>query len=96
MTKVNDSSFYNNSPAKASGFLDVNDGNIIGLSCGLLADDVCYAGNMRAGFMDAMLHVSVSPMNSVDPVPLPSTFLLLGSGLFGLAAYGRRKQASKV
>jgi hypothetical protein len=29
--------------------------------------------------------------NSFDPVPEPTTILLLGSGLFGLIVYGRKK-----
>jgi hypothetical protein len=96
VTKVNDTSFYNQ---YSSGFLDVNDGDIIGLSCGLLADNICYAGIPRAGYMDAMLHVSLSPiplpsasaitLSSASQVPLPSTLLFLGSGLLSLAGWRR-------
>jgi hypothetical protein len=80
------------------GFLDVAVGDIIGLSFGLLADNLAYDGSNPVGNMSAYLHVNLEPVNSVpadsgDPVPIPGSLILLSSGLFGLIGFrklGRR------
>ena len=38
---------------------------------------------------------SITPITTSEPIPKPATLLLLGSGLAGLAGFGRKKRSSK-
>ncbi len=68
------------------------------LSLGLVDDLTSYAGNGRFGFgFDPDCHFfndGVELVIQTTNAPVPSTLLLLGSGLFGLVGVRRRKKKS--
>lgn len=79
----------------ADGFLTLGDGGSLGLNFDptvvigstlfLVTGEV---GGQAGEFVDASVYVSDEP---IEPVPEPATMLLLGSGLIGLAGFGRKK-----
>lgn len=79
----------------ADGFLTLGDGGSLGLNFDpavtvgstlfLVTGEV---GGQQGEFIDASVYVSDEP---IEPVPEPATMLLLGSGLIGIAGFGRKK-----
>jgi hypothetical protein len=63
------------------------------LSGELLGSDVVLAIEDLYGGGDGDYNDMVAGVNDVAPVPEPGTLMLLGSGLFGLGAWRRRKGA---
>ena len=77
----------------SSGIINVEVGDIIGLVCGTLSDNLLYTGGVSTGgnYNDFYAQLYVEPLN-VEPVPIPPAVLLFGSGLLGLAGWRRFKK----
>ena len=80
----------NKGPFWAGGVLNVEIGDIIGLECDSLADNLSHYGDGLVGSTDVMADAYLY-MDSVGPVPLPPTALLFGSVLLGLVGWRLRK-----
>jgi hypothetical protein len=56
-------------------------------------DDFRWINNNSTREFDTPLHLyAISELVTVDPVPVPTTMLLLGSGLIGLAGFRRKNK----
>ena len=81
-------------PQSWNDVLDVYIGDIVGLKCNIIADNLSDTGQPLAGDMYANLYVSINPVGEAPaPVPLPPTVFLLGSGLLGLAGWRRFRKS---
>jgi PEP-CTERM motif len=73
-------------------FEDVNTGQLYNLFSGNPNEVTISSGNYPTAFLDApLLSLSVIETHSVASTPEPSSFMLLGTGIFGAAGMLRRR-----
>ncbi|MBM9536152.1 PEP-CTERM sorting domain-containing protein [Desulfobulbus alkaliphilus] len=96
---VVDDRYDANNPGPQDG---INIGEALGITFNLLGDATYNSiiSSLSDGTLRVGLHVtnfaskgSESFVNSPNPIPEPTTLLLFGSGLLGLAGLGRRKRS---
>lgn len=80
----------------ADGFISMGDGGVLSFNLSSLVSTTglyLYIGEVGDNGEVASGNISISD-RPVNPVPEPSTFVLLGAGLAGLAAMGIRRRKS--
>ncbi len=79
-------------PFEYDGFTDVFMASITGLTAGETYNIKLAIGDVGDSLLDSGVFLQAGSFSDKPAVPEPATMLLLGSGLIGLAVFGRKKR----